>query len=74
MSKTTGVFDWDKGPGGVSIVPTQNYITNAAMSEKELQAQIDAAKADLDAVGARAAIEIRKMHKMPLSLKVSRDA
>jgi len=66
MANTSGVFDWDQGSGGVRIVPTRDYITNAAMSEQELDAQIRAAKADLDAVAIRAKNAIKRLNKKPL--------
>jgi hypothetical protein len=66
MAKTTGVFDFEIGVAGVSIVPCRNYITNAAMSEAELKTLVAMAKADLDAVAVTALSALKKVQSRPL--------
>jgi hypothetical protein len=64
--KTTGVFDFEIGSGGVSIVPAKASMTNAALSDSELDGQIAAAKLDLDATAKRAKAALRKYLLQPL--------
>lgn len=71
MANTTGVFDYQMSFGGISIIPARSYVTNAAMSEAELDAQVAAAKADLDAVAARAKAALRKRPNILDGLRVA---
>ena len=66
MSNTIGVFDYEFGSGGVSIVPRKDSITNAAMSDHEIDVQIKLAKDDLDAVAKRAKSALKKYLAQPL--------
>jgi hypothetical protein len=69
LPKTTGVFDIeDRGLIGVSIVPARNYLTNAAVSERELDAQMKLLRADLDATEKRARARIKANENRPLEL------
>jgi hypothetical protein len=60
MSKALGVFGFDVGPKGVSIYSTTDYVTNAAMTDAELDRQIMVVKLDLDATAKRAKAALRK--------------
>ena len=74
MANTIGVFDFEFGSGGVSIVPRKGCITNAAMSDRELDVQVKLAKKDLDAVAKRAKLALKKHLAQPLFQGKSIDA
>ena len=66
MSKKTGVFGFEMGSGGVSIYAIRDSVTNAAMTDAELDTQIKLAKADMDSAGKRAKVALKKYLSKPL--------
>lgn len=60
MGKTIGVFDVEVVASGVSIIPKLNYNIIAALDMRDLDAQVLAAKADLDNAVARATRAIQE--------------
>jgi hypothetical protein len=60
MSKALSLFGFEVGPKGVCIYSTTDYVTNAAMTDAELDRQIVVAKLDLDATAKRAKAALSK--------------
>ena len=66
MGNTTGVFGIDVTTSGVRIIPVKSFITNAAMSDAELDIEIALAKTDLD-LAAKEAREAIRNHPLKSS-------
>lgn len=60
MAKTGGVFDFDIDIHGARVVVAREPISNACLSDGEIDAQIKLLKADLDAVATRMKAAVRK--------------
>ena len=60
MPKIPRVFGFELGTHGVSICSIQDFVTDAAMTEAQLDKRVRVAKADLDAAVRRAKMALKK--------------
>jgi hypothetical protein len=67
LAKTIQVFDYEIDMNGARIVAAVTPLHGGCLSDGEVDANIRALKDDLDAVGARMKVAIRRQKAAPLT-------